>query len=153
MSKSGLIHVTAVGSIDRTRCFGPDHARVFTVADKKAKATDAELTKLYQELPLPAEVIISVRELLDLSTLDDVKRFAEARQLSCDQSFAQLDDLLRYLKALGKESMCRFDMSIVRGLAYYTGPVFEIFDKQATLRAVAGGGRYDKLLEVMGGQP
>jgi histidyl-tRNA synthetase len=38
-------------------------------------------------------------------------------------------------------------------LAYYTGPVFEIFDKRASLRAVAGGGRYDNLLATMGGQP
>ena len=45
-----------------------------------------------------------------------------------------------------------FDFSVVRGLAYYTGIVFEGFDKAGKLRAVCGGGRYDKLFQAMGGQ-
>ena len=43
------------------------------------------------------------------------------------------------------------DLNIVRGLAYYTGPVFEIFDIGKGMRAVAGGGRYDSLLKLIGG--
>mmetsp|Transcript_19205 Transcript_19205/g.40222 ORF Transcript_19205/g.40222 Transcript_19205/m.40222 type:complete len:174 (+) Transcript_19205:1283-1804(+) len=46
-----------------------------------------------------------------------------------------------------------FDASVIRGLAYYTGVVFEAFDRQGVLRAIAGGGRYDKLLETFGGDP
>lgn len=45
------------------------------------------------------------------------------------------------------------DFKIVRGLAYYTGPVWEIFDRGRTLRAVAGGGRYDGLIASLGGPP
>jgi histidyl-tRNA synthetase len=41
----------------------------------------------------------------------------------------------------------------VRGLAYYTGVVFEAFDTGGTLRAIAGGGRYDRLAETLGGKP
>ena len=44
-----------------------------------------------------------------------------------------------------------FDAKIVRGLAYYTGIVFEIFDRDGALRAICGGGRYDHLLELVGG--
>lgn len=44
----------------------------------------------------------------------------------------------------------RFDCSVVRGLAYYTGTVFEGFDKKGQLRAICGGGRYDNLLSSMG---
>jgi histidyl-tRNA synthetase len=58
--------------------------------------------------------------------------------------FAQLADL-------GLENYVRFDPGIVRGLAYYTGIVFEIFDRQGELRAVCGGGRYDNLLKNVGG--
>jgi histidyl-tRNA synthetase len=43
------------------------------------------------------------------------------------------------------------DLSIVRGLAYYTGSVFELFDAQGELRAICGGGRYDHLLQSLGG--
>jgi histidyl-tRNA synthetase len=39
----------------------------------------------------------------------------------------------------------QFDASVVRGLAYYTGIVFEAFDRKGELRAIAGGGRYDTL--------
>ena len=46
-----------------------------------------------------------------------------------------------------------FDASVVRGLAYYTGVVFEAFDAQGSLRAIAGGGRYDRLAETLGGRP
>jgi histidyl-tRNA synthetase len=45
----------------------------------------------------------------------------------------------------------RFDLSIVRGLAYYTGIVFELFDRKGEFRAICGGGRYDNLLRDLGG--
>ncbi len=53
------------------------------------------------------------------------------------------------LEARGLWSFVRIDASIVRGLAYYTGTVFEVFDLKHNLRAVAGGGRYDKLCALM----
>jgi histidyl-tRNA synthetase len=43
------------------------------------------------------------------------------------------------------------DLSIVRGLAYYTGIVFELFDRSGEFRAICGGGRYDTLLQSLGG--
>ena len=43
----------------------------------------------------------------------------------------------------------KIDVGIVRGLAYYTGVVFEVFDRGGKLRAIAGGGRYDKLIEQL----
>ncbi len=45
----------------------------------------------------------------------------------------------------------RIDLSIVRGLAYYTGMVFELFDANGEFRAICGGGRYDNLLGALGG--
>ena len=63
----------------------------------------------------------------------------------------KLEKLWKYLEAMGVADYCRLDMRIVRGLAYYTGIVYEIFDKSESLRAIAGGGRYDNLLEVLGG--
>ena len=53
---------------------------------------------------------------------------------------------------MGIGEFTTFDISIVRGLAYYTGPVFEIHDRQGQLRALCGGGRYDNLLAGLGGQ-
>jgi histidyl-tRNA synthetase len=54
--------------------------------------------------------------------------------------------LLEQLDARGLREFVEIDLSIVRGLAYYTGVVFEAFDKGKSMRALAGGGRYDNLL-------
>ena len=56
------------------------------------------------------------------------------------------------MEAYGISGWIEFDASIVRGLAYYTGPVFEAHDRAGELRAICGGGRYDKLLSTLGGK-
>lgn len=69
---------------------------------------------------------------------------------------ALLEDLQTYiadLGTLGLSEYVRFDLRIVRGLAYYTGIVFELFDRRGKFRAICGGGRYDRLLELVGGEP
>ena len=90
--------------------------------------------------------------------------FGLASAASQEDEFARLvreagagdeyDAVRRYLEhteALGVREWIRLDLSIVRGLAYYTGIVFELFDAQGELRAICGGGRYDTLLESLGG--
>ena len=62
-----------------------------------------------------------------------------------------LAPLRENLQARGLWDYVRLDPGIVRGLAYYTGPVFEVFDLKHSLRAVAGGGRYDALCKLIGG--
>lgn len=61
----------------------------------------------------------------------------------------QLRTLLTELSARGLREFIEVDLRIVRGLAYYTGFVFEVFDRKKTLRALAGGGRYDTLLKTI----
>lgn len=66
----------------------------------------------------------------------------------------RLDELERYfayLDRLDVGAWARLDLSVVRGLAYYTGIVFELFDAQGEFRAICGGGRYDDLLRNLGG--
>jgi len=55
------------------------------------------------------------------------------------------------LEAMGLGGFVDLDLTIVRGLAYYTGTVFELFDATGELRAICGGGRYDTLLQALGG--
>jgi histidyl-tRNA synthetase len=69
-------------------------------------------------------------------------------------ALAQGDPLRRTFEALGAMGFGEYldlDLSIVRGLAYYTGTVFELFDARGELRAICGGGRYDNLLQSLGG--
>jgi histidyl-tRNA synthetase len=67
------------------------------------------------------------------------------------EAAANLGRYLEHLEHLGVREWVTIDLSIVRGLAYYTGIVFELFDAKGELRAICGGGRYDDLLGSMGG--
>ncbi len=77
--------------------------------------------------------------------------FGEVRAFmdTTDDSHPAFAELKAALEARGLWSFIKIDATIVRGLAYYTGTVFEVFDLQHDLRAVAGGGRYDKLCALM----
>ena len=70
-----------------------------------------------------------------------------------DIAMATLLTLLRSLHDVDVLTWCAFDPTIVRGLAYYTGTVFEVHEATGKERAIAGGGRYDKLVELFGGPP
>lgn len=63
----------------------------------------------------------------------------------------ELLSLQHELEGWGISDWCEIDFNIVRGLAYYTGIVFEIHERSGDERAIAGGGRYDKLVEMFGG--
>src|SRR3954464_416123 len=67
------------------------------------------------------------------------------------EAITHLREYLNFLDALGVGEWVDFDLSIVRGLAYYTGKVFELFDAKGEFRAICGGGRYDDLLSTIGG--
>ncbi len=74
-------------------------------------------------------------------TVTDLQAFIAS---GCPEAFAPV---LGALKARGMSDFVEPDLSIVRGLAYYTGVVFEVFDRSRSLRALAGGGRYDGLIK------
>ena len=88
--------------------------------------------------------------LVAVRTLDELRD----RAASSAGAREHVDRLVRYfsyLEALGVAGWARLDLSIVRGLAYYTGIVFELFDARGEFRAICGGGRYDTLLSSLGG--
>jgi histidyl-tRNA synthetase len=84
------------------------------------------------------------------SNLEDVKRLAQQRP-ALARSLERLEVCLELLAAHGVREWISVDLSIVRGLAYYTGIVFEMFDRARRFRAICGGGRYDNLLADLGG--
>src|SRR5262249_10245460 len=64
---------------------------------------------------------------------------------------AELEIVLRHLRSRKLDPFVQIDYSIIRGLAYYTGVVFEAFAKGASMRAIAGGGRYNNLIKLISG--
>jgi len=79
-------------------------------------------------------------------SFDQVKAFIAAAEPT-----AELDAILKNLAARGLDGFVKVDYNVIRGLAYYTGPVFEAFDKKGENRAIAGGGRYDNLVDLVSG--
>ena len=79
-------------------------------------------------------------------SLDVVNRFIEAGEPT-----RELNLILENLKARGFGDFVKVDYHVIRGLAYYTGPVFEAFDRKGEFRAIAGGGRYDNLVKLISG--
>jgi len=79
-------------------------------------------------------------------------RLEEPKHLLERPSAGPLRECLAHLGAMGLGEFVDVDFRIVRGLAYYTGIVFELFDAQRSLRAICGGGRYDDLLKQVGGE-
>jgi histidyl-tRNA synthetase len=79
-------------------------------------------------------------------SFDEIAEFIKAGQPT-----AELDAILRNLAVRGMGDFVRVDYHVIRGLAYYTGPVFEAFDQQGEFRAIAGGGRYDNLVKLISG--
>jgi histidyl-tRNA synthetase len=92
----------------------------------------------------------AARAVVEALAVRDLEEAAQ-RAPAGSPAVAELRRLFELLAAYGLEDRVVFDASIVRGLAYYTGIVFEAFDAGGTLRAICGGGRYDRLLETLGG--
>lgn len=103
-----------------------------------------------EEVALARDQAQGVLALFDAPGLDDVER-AFGSNAAVAARVSEIRRFLAILAELGFGDHVEFDLSIVRGLAYYTGTVFEIFDRSGEFRAICGGGRYDRLLERVGG--
>ncbi len=79
-------------------------------------------------------------------SLDEISAF-----IKTGQPTTELEAVLKNLSARGLSEFVRVDYQVIRGLAYYTGVVFEAFDQQGEFRAIAGGGRYDNLVKLISG--
>jgi histidyl-tRNA synthetase len=135
---------------------GLDEARIRAVlgaVDKFEKMGD-DAFKAYAEQfgELEAGLKAKVLEFLQIKSLPALE--AVLAPIGGEKLAARLGDwrkLLGGLAAMGLERFVEVDLGVVRGLAYYTGFVFEAFDRKGELRALAGGGRYDDLVQKLGG--
>jgi len=126
--------------------------QVFAALDKREKVSPEALDEMLGNAGLKDRQRTGLGRLLAWHTLDDID--AEERGTpEVAEAIGLIERLFAHLEAYGISQWCRFDIGIVRGLAYYTGPVWEVHDRKGAFRAVFGGGRYDRLLEQLGGKP
>ena len=119
----------------------------FGLIDKAERMPEAELVRAMNAALGKADPILEIARLKGLdhviAALGKVKGGEEAGE--------PLVTAVKSLAAMGLGDFVQVDLSIVRGLAYYTGVVFELFDAKRELRAICGGGRYDGLMKALGG--
>ncbi len=123
---------------------------VFGVLDKFSRQPREISVEKLAAAGLTKEMIESVLALPSVKTLDGLPG-ALVTSAAVRPHLDRMTSYFAHLKALGVSEWADLDLSIVRGLDYYTGIVFELFDAKGELRAICGGGRYDNLLNDLGG--
>jgi len=136
--------------IDILRAFG------FTEKDFVVRISDREFwTDFLREQDVSPDRWDELLQAIDKSGREAREKTAEKLGKLADPIFSilktggksqKLDQLVGGLRDRGREDYVAIDVGIVRGLAYYTGIVFEVFDRGGKFRAIAGGGRYDNLI-------
>jgi len=125
---------------------------IYIVLDKKNKLPSETFEQMIEEQVQDKKI---VNKIIDFMTVDSMPQLEEIVRLKSkpDEYSPYLDvkSVLDNLDMMGVGDFCVYDPSIVRGLAYYTGIVFEVHDVAGELRAICGGGRYDSLLRDFGG--
>ena len=141
-TKDFKVHVSSrkfLGALlEKSGIASDKHAQVFLALDKRGKMPDAEIAAMLKDGGLSdaeVEATFAIMETKDFS--------------ACPE----LVELFGLAETAGFADALEFDISVIRGLSYYTGVVFECFDTAGEFRAIFGGGRYDNLLTTIGGEP
>ncbi|XP_049848618.1 uncharacterized protein LOC126315408 [Schistocerca gregaria] len=125
---------------------GDKFAPVCVIVDKLDKLTPEQVHADLCALGIGPEVIQKIKEILDINNLEQLESVLGSE----NETVQELKKIWSLAKDYGFEDWLVFDATIVRGLAYYTGIVFEVFDRENSFRAICGGGRYDNLMTTYG---
>ena len=118
------------------------------IVDKMDKLSADIIEEQLTELGHNSDAISKIQSILGIKNMDEL-----ANSLGKESSAVfELNSLFDSIDSYGILEWVEFDASVVRGLAYYTGAVFEAHDREGKFRAICGGGRYDKLLSTLGGK-
>ena len=118
-----------------------------TIIDKIDKLTTEELTNNLLELGLNETQTKSLLEYFKLSLEELNTKFKNTTNEDIKRGLEELNNLEEYITKMNLEEYCTFTSSLARGQDYYTGNVFEVYEKNGILSgAIGGGGRYDKMI-------
>jgi histidyl-tRNA synthetase len=123
---------------------------VYAAVDKIEREPRESLERKLADAGVPPGVVAAIYHVVRERPFAEVRDELAARPALAGH-LARLEAYQAALGALGVGDWVHVDLSIVRGLAYYTGIVFELFDARGEFRAICGGGRYDNLLAALGG--
>lgn len=135
------------GLIKETGVSEEQISKVITILDKMNKITEAELRTYLIEIAIENEQIDKLLMLfkIDIDKIKDMFNNTTNEELTL--GIKEIDTLKGYIEKLGYSEICKVDLTLARGQDYYTGNVFEVYDKSGYLTSsIGGGGRYDKMV-------
>ncbi len=123
---------------------------LYSVLDKKDKLPPDTFEQMLIE-NIPDQKV--VKKILDFMSIKTIPEIGEWINLPDDEfiAYQEIESVFNDLDFMGVSDFCKYEPSVVRGLAYYTGVVFEVHAVSGELRAICGGGRFDNLLHNFGG--
>jgi len=121
----------------------------FAALDKADRESEQWVFDRLVEASIGEEAAKRVLALADMDLADLARQFGDVAPV--EESLSRLRQFREQAEAAGLAEFVELDLRLVRGLAYYTGLVFEVWDRKGRFRAICGGGRYDDLLEAVGG--
>jgi len=122
-------------------------AEVCVVIDKLDKIGPEGVMEELSKLGVDEKTADAILAAMASNSIDELASLCEGVD---SESVEEMRRLFELAESYGIADYLTFDASVVRGLAYYTGIVFECFDRRGELRAICGGGRYDRLLSLYG---
>jgi histidyl-tRNA synthetase len=123
---------------------------VYAVVDKLEREPREQSARRLADAGLSSAAVEQFYATVRAATVGELRASFGGDPVVAEQ-LARMERYFAALAALGVGDWVELDLSIVRGLAYYTGIVFELFDRRGEFRAICGGGRYDSLLASLGG--
>jgi histidyl-tRNA synthetase len=123
---------------------------VYAVLDRVRKQPEEASRERLSQAKLDRSMVDGIMRLADRNSASEMMRHHGSNRPGAP-AFLRFQAYLEHLDNFGLRDWVELDLSVVRGLAYYTGIVFELYDTRGALRAICGGGRYDTLLRDLGG--
>ncbi len=127
---------------------GDSFTKACVIVDKMDKLPEETVSAQLSDLGISDSSITTIQSVLSVTELPGLRDMLSPDSMAV----SELERLFQLLESYGISEWTTFDASVVRGLAYYTGPVFEAHDRGGELRAICGGGRYDRLIGTLGGR-
>ena len=127
---------------------GEDFTKACVIIDKMDKVPEEKVQQMLAESGINPGAISKILSTMGVRDLDSL-----ASELGDESPAVQeLRALFGLCASYGLQDWIELDVSVVRGLSYYTGTIFEANDRDGELRAICGGGRYDRLIGTLGGK-
>lgn len=122
-------------------------SKVITILDKMNKITEEELRQYLIEIAVTNEQSDILLKIFKMNLEKIKEEYKDTENIELSLGIKEIDELTTILNGIGYGDICKIDLTLARGQDYYTGNVFEVYDKSGYLTgSIGGGGRYDKMV-------